>query len=244
MTCFNKILMATAAASAVAYAGPASPVPPAISEGWAEQRNHMIESQIIARGIKDPAVIDALRNVPRERFIPETDRPLAYGDHPVPIGHGQTISQPYIVAYMTELLQVRPGHRVLEIGTGSGYQAAVLARMTDTVHTIEIVEPLHRRASAILPGFGIPTDRIVLGDGYAGLPDEAPFDRIIVTAAPPKVPQPLIDQLAPGGRMVVPVGPTGETQQLLLITRDQDGRVQRTADLFVRFVPMTGEAQK
>ena len=206
------------------------------------ERETMVRTQIEARGVKDAAVLDALRRVPRQEFVPAGVRAQAYADHPLPIGERQTISQPYIVGFMSELLQVKPGHRVLEIGTGSGYQAAVLAELGAEVYTIEIVEKLAATARTVLQRLGYEKIRVHAGDGYQGWPDAAPFDRIIVTAAPPQVPQPLIDQLKPGGRLVVPEGVND--QDLVLYTKTKDGKLQRERVLPVRFVPMTGRAQK
>ena len=209
---------------------------------FATEREGMVRTQIEARGVKDAAVLAAMRRVPRHEFVPADVRAQAYADHPLPIGERQTISQPYIVGFMTELLQVKPGHRVLEIGTGSGYQAAVLAELGADVYTIEIVEKLAATARSVLQRLGYDRIRVRAGDGYQGWPDAAPFDRIIVTAAPPEVPQPLIDQLKPGGRLVVPEGV--HDQDLVLYTKTADGKLQRERVLPVRFVPMTGQAQK
>src|SRR5688572_23731597 len=169
-------------------------------------RERMIETQIVARDVRDAAVLQAMRRVPRHLFVPDDLRPFAYDDRPLPIGRGQTISQPYIVAYMTEALQLTPAHTVLEIGTGSGYQAAVLAEIVKQVYSIEIVPDLAESARRALAEAGYRNVEIRSGNGYLGWPDRAPFDRIIVTAAPPEIPQPLVDQLAAGGIMVVPVG--------------------------------------
>ncbi len=205
------------------------------------KRNSMVDSQIRARGVSDQRVLDALRRIPRHEFVPEPYTAAAYEDSPLPIGLNQTISQPYIVGYMTDELDVQPGSKVLEIGTGSGYQAAVLAELTDQVFTIEIVPELARRARETLQRLGYRNVKVLAGDGYRGWPSEAPFDRIIVTAAPDHVPQPLVDQLAVGGRMIIPVG--DYYQQMTIITRTERGVVQqKTID--VRFVPMTGEAEK
>lgn len=186
----------------------------------------------------DPDVLAALRRVPRHLFVPEEERAHAYRNEPLQIGHGQTISQPFIVGFMTHLLELEPDHRVLEIGTGSGYQAAVLAEMGARVWSIEIVEPLARSAAATLARLGYANVTVRAGDGYAGWPDEAPFDRIIVTAAAPHVPQPLVDQLRPGGRMVIPVARGREGDELMLVTKDRGGRVRTRALLPVRFVPL------
>jgi protein-L-isoaspartate(D-aspartate) O-methyltransferase len=209
---------------------------------YAAERASMVRDQIQARDVRDGAVLAALRRVPRHEFVPASVRSQAYADHPLPIGEGQTISQPYIVALMTELLHVSPGQRVLEIGTGSGYQAAVLADLGVEVYTIEIVEKLATTARALLERLGYRKVHVRAGDGYRGWPDAAPFDRIIVTAAPPQVPQPLIDQLKPGGRLVVPEG--DRDQDLVLYTKSADGTLRREKVLPVRFVPMTGEAQR
>lgn len=205
-------------------------------------REAMVSEQIAARGVKDPAVLRALRTVPRHEFVPAEFRRRAYGDHPLPIGEDQTISQPYIVALMTELAGVKRGSRVLEIGTGSGYQAAVLAELGAEVWTIEIIEPLGRRAAEDLRRTGYDKVHCRIGDGYAGWPEAAPFDAIIITAAPPKVPQPLLDQLKPGGRLVVPEGE--HDQELVVYRKDEAGRVRREFTEHVRFVPMTGKAQE
>ncbi|HEX8191568.1 MAG TPA: protein-L-isoaspartate(D-aspartate) O-methyltransferase [Allosphingosinicella sp.] len=185
----------------------------------------------------DRAVVDALRRVPRHLFVPDGVRAEAYQDRPLPIGHEATISAPTIVALMTQLLDVSPEQRVLEIGTGSGYQAAILSGLVREVYSIDIVEPLAASAAARLAELGYANVTVRAGDGYAGWPEHAPFDRIIVTAAAPHVPQPLIDQLRPGGRMVIPVG-AGEDEQLMLVTKDASGRVSRRAILPVRFVPL------
>lgn len=200
-------------------------------------RDAMVRRQIEARGVKDPAVLEAMRSVPRHLFVPASVRDHAYADHPLPIGFQQTISQPYIVALMTELAAPRADHRVLEIGTGSGYQAAILAKIVAEVYSIEIVEPLARQAQQTLQALQFDNVQVKAGDGYLGWPDQAPFDSIIVTAAPPRIPQPLLDQLKVGGRMVIPVGES--YQELLVITRTETGFQQRKT-IPVRFVPMTG----
>lgn len=212
----------------------------AANDAWASRRHAMVAHQIAARGVRDGAVLDAMRAVPRHRLVPEDVRSYAYEDTPLPIGWGQTISQPYIVALMTELAAVRPGHRVLEVGTGSGYQAAVLAQMGAEVYTIEIVEPLAERAARDLLDLGYTNVHVRAGDGYVGWPEVAPFDSVIVTAGATHVPQPLIDQLKPGGRMVIPVGETLHTQSLRLLIKQNDGSVQERDMLPVRFVPLTG----
>jgi protein-L-isoaspartate(D-aspartate) O-methyltransferase len=203
-----------------------------------EARMAMVEQQIRERGVTAPRVLDAMRTVPRERFVPPELADRAYADSPLPIGQGQTISQPYIVAYMTEVLDVSPSHRVLEIGTGSGYQAAVLAELAREVYTIEIVPELARRATATLKALGVKNVQVREGDGYAGWPDRAPFDRIMVTAAPEEIPKPLLDQLARGGRLVTPVGGQGQTQWITIVDKTENGLVQRRT-IAVQFVPFT-----
>jgi protein-L-isoaspartate(D-aspartate) O-methyltransferase len=195
----------------------------------------MVETQLAGRDIKDPRVLDAMRRVPRHRFVPEREQGSAYDDTPLPIGEGQTISQPYIVAYMTQVIEPRPTDRVLEIGTGSGYQAAVLAGLVKEVYTIEIVSSLAARAKAVFDELGYANIRTRVGDGYAGWPDAAPFDKIVVTAAPDQVPQTLVDQLGENGIMVVPVG-RGD-QIMTVLRRTKDGVVRRET-IPVRFVPM------
>jgi protein-L-isoaspartate(D-aspartate) O-methyltransferase len=185
-----------------------------------------------------PRVRAALGKVERHRLVPPEQANLAYRNHPLPIGHSQTISQPYIVALSTDLLVPEPGHVVLEVGTGSGYQAAVLAEIVKQVYTIEIVEPLGRAAESRLAALGYKNVEVRIGDGYKGWPEKAPFDGIVVTAAAPRVPQVLVDQLKPGGRMVIPIGERWEVQQLLLIVRNADGTLQQKNVLPVRFVPL------
>jgi protein-L-isoaspartate(D-aspartate) O-methyltransferase len=187
----------------------------------------------------DPAVLRAMREVPRHLFVPEEVRRFAYQNRPLPIGHEQTISQPYIVALMTHLLKPAPGDSVLEVGTGSGYQAAILSRLVSRVRTIEIVEPLATQAGARLRDLGYSNVEVRNGDGYAGWPEHAPFDRIIVTAGADHIPRPLIDQLRPGGRMVIPLGRNPGSLELTLVQKDSSGRVRRKALLPVRFVPLT-----
>jgi protein-L-isoaspartate(D-aspartate) O-methyltransferase len=215
--------------------------PAAAADLLASAREAMVRDQIEERGVRDPAVLAAMRAVPRHELVPAGVRDQAYEDHPLPIGHDQTISQPYIVALMTELAEVKRGERVLEVGTGSGYQAAVLASLGAEVYSIEIVEPLARRATADLERLGYRV-KVRAGDGYRGWPAAAPFDAIIVTAAPPRIPKPLVDQLAKGGRMVIPVG--DNYQELRVLTRDESGAVREEPVTGVRFVPMTGEAQE
>jgi protein-L-isoaspartate(D-aspartate) O-methyltransferase len=224
-----------ALALAAACSAPAAVRSDASEADYREARLRMVEQQIRARGITDARVLEAMRRVPRHRFVPEPLRNLAYEDTPLPIGAGQTISQPYIVAYMTEALAVEPEHRVLEIGTGSGYQAAVLAEIAREVYTIEIVPELASRAERVLRELGYRNVHVRTGDGYLGWPERAPFPRIVLTAAPPEVPQTLVDQLGPGGRMVVPVG---DTFQVMTIVTKTDRGIQRRETIPVRFVPM------
>lgn len=198
-------------------------------------------SREIGRTRLDPGVLEAIGNVPRHEFVPQRYRDRAYLNRPLPIGHGQTISQPYIVAIMTELLNVGSEDVVLEVGTGSGYQAAVLAEIVEHVHTIEIVQPLAVTAERRLARLGYDNVSVTHGDGYYGLPDQAPFDAIIVTAAAGRVPPPLLRQLARGGRMLVPVGDPFSVQHLMLIEKDAKGRISTRQILPVRFVPLTGE---
>jgi protein-L-isoaspartate(D-aspartate) O-methyltransferase len=208
---------------------------------FARKRETMVRGQIEARGINDPSTLAAMRTVPRHEFVPPPVGHLAYEDYPLPIGLDQTISQPYIVAFMIEALMIGPGDRVLEIGTGSGYQAAVLGEITEEVFSIEILCELEERARRDLDRLGYQHVKTMCGDGYQGWPDHAPFDAIVVTASPDHVPQPLIDQLKVGGRLVIPVG--SHTQELIRITRTADD-VERERLLGVRFVPMTGEAEE
>lgn len=199
--------------------GPTTDVLGAAADPFVEARRAMVDGQIRARGIDDERVLRAMLAVPRHRFVSARHERQAYGDHPLPIGYGQTISQPYIVALMSAEAAVRPGARVLEIGTGSGYQAAVLAELTDQVYTIEIIEPLAREAAQRLRDLGYAGVRTRIGDGYLGWPEAAPFDAILVTAAPDHVPPPLARQLKEGGRIIVPVGPPGLVQTLWRITK-------------------------
>jgi protein-L-isoaspartate(D-aspartate) O-methyltransferase len=204
-------------------------------------REKMVETQIKARGVRDPRVLSALLKVERHRFVPEEYLNSAYSDQPLPIGEGQTISQPYIVALMTELLELKGDEKVLEIGTGSGYQAAILAEVAKEVYTIEIIESLASMAKKLLLELGYQNIKVKAGDGYLGWPEVAPFDAIIVTAAPDHIPKPLIEQLKEGGRMVVPVGTY--TQELKKIVK-QSGKIETTDVIPVIFVPMTGEGVK
>jgi protein-L-isoaspartate(D-aspartate) O-methyltransferase len=205
-----------------------------------EARLAMVEHQLVSRGIRDSRVLEAMRRVPRHRFVPADQRSAAYRDGPLSIGRGQTISQPYIVALMTELLCPEPSMHVLEVGTGSGYQTAVLAHVVDRVDSLEILPDLARRAEALLAELALSNVRVRVGDGYGGWPERSPFDGIIVTAAPVEVPQPLLDQLAPGGRLVVPIG--RGSQDLVVIHRTECG-LRRRSVAPVRFVPMTGRAE-
>ncbi len=208
---------------------------------WDEQRRRMVDEQLRARDIRDQRVLDAMREIPRHLFIPEPQRSSAYGDFPVSIGHSQTISQPYIVAFMTQALDLAPDHKVLEIGTGSGYQAAVLSRLVTAVYTMEIVAPLAESARATLSGLGYANIHVKTGNGYLGWPEEAPFDRIMVTAAPDEVPPALVQQLKIGGRMAIPVGT--DVQELRILRRTATG-METLETLPVRFVPMTGKPVK
>jgi protein-L-isoaspartate(D-aspartate) O-methyltransferase len=205
---------------------------------WEAARARMVDEQIRSRDVRSPAVLDAMRRVPRHLFVPEAERRSAYTDYPLPIGFGQTISQPYIVAFMTDALEVAKDHRVLEIGTGSGYQAAILGELAGEVFTIEIVAELADRARQTLTELGYKNINVRAGNGYAGWPEEAPFDRVMVTAAPDQVPQALVDQLKPDGLIAIPVG-TGE--QLLQIMRRTPSGLTTIKTLPVRFVPMTGK---
>ena len=210
------------------------------SDSFSAKRLEMVEKQIKRRGVTEPGVLGAMIEVRRHLFVPDSLRQQAYVDSPLSIGSGQTISQPYIVALMTSLLELEKGDRVLEIGTGSGYQAAVLARLVDEVYTIEIRETLGKRAEQTLADLGYENVHVRIGDGYKGWPEKAPFDGIIVTAAPERIPQPLLEQLKVGGRLVIPVG--AFFQDLLVITRTVDGFEERK-EAPVRFVPMIGEVE-
>jgi protein-L-isoaspartate(D-aspartate) O-methyltransferase len=214
---------------------------PPVSD-FAAQRQRMVERQLVIRGINDAPVLAAMAKVQREEFVPPDSRAASYEDGPLPIGYGQTISQPYIVAFMTEQLRPKPSDRVLEVGTGSGYQAAILAELVSEVYSIEIVEPLAKGAEATLQRLGYKNVHVKSGDGYKGWPEQGPFDAIIVTCAPDKVPQPLVDQLKDDGRMVIPVGDKF-AQQLYLLEK-KNGQLKQSATLPVRFVPMTSEGEK
>jgi protein-L-isoaspartate(D-aspartate) O-methyltransferase len=203
----------------------------------------MVERQIRQRGVADTRVLTAMETIPRERFVPPGARSQAYDDVPLAIGFNQTISQPYIVAYMTEVLDVRDSHRVLEIGTGSAYQAAVLGKLAREVWTIEIVPELAASASDLLRGLGLNNVHVRLGDGYSGWPEQAPFDRIMATAAPDEIPAPLIEQLAVGGRLVIPVGSQGGPQWMMVVERSSNGVVQNRT-IPVQFVPLTRDRKQ
>lgn len=231
-------LVLACASQAASEARDAAADTSAKAASFAAQREDMVERQIRARGIRDPEVLRAMRSVPRHEFVPASARSFAYADAPLPIGQEQTISQPFIVAYMTEAAEIGRGERVLEIGTGSGYQAAVLAEIAREVYSIEIVPELAVRARATLERLGYRNVRARTGNGYLGWPEHAPYDAILVTAAPEEVPRALVDQLAVGGRMVVPVG--AEYQQMTLIERTRQGVLEWTT-IPVRFVPMTGK---
>lgn len=219
--------------------------PPVFTERMNE-RNRMVReiSSHFYIPVKDKSVLDALRNAPRHEFVPENLQGKAYDNSPLPIGYGQTISQPLIVGHMTELLEIEPGDKILEIGTGSGYQAAVLAELTPNVYTIEIVPELAKRASQTLKNLGYTQIKTKTGDGYAGWEEYAPYDGIIVTCAPEDIPQPLIDQLKPGGVIVIPVGEKGQTQMLVVVRKGKHGGIFKEKQFPVRFVPMTGTAEE
>ncbi len=205
------------------------------------QRSNMVDNQLIRRGITDSDVLSVMWSTPRHQFVPRNLREQAYSDGPLPIGLDQTISQPYIVALMTELLHPFPEAKVLEIGTGSGYQAAVLSPLVQEVFTIEILPGLAERAATLLDSLGYSNITVRAGDGYQGWPEEAPFDRIIVTAAPEEIPPKLIEQLRPGGIMVLPCGPQWWSQELLVVSKDRKGNISKERILAVRFVPMVHE---
>lgn len=211
------------------------------TDNFVEKRKSMVEYQIKARGVTDTLVLNAMLKVERHLFVPENSQNRAYEDEPLPIGHGQTISQPYIVAYMTEQIDLDESEKVLEIGTGSGYQAAVLSEIAKEVYTIEIVPELAAKAAEVLKKLSYNNVHVRTGDGYLGWPEAAPFDAIIVTAAPAHIPQPLVDQLKIGGRMIIPVGEFN--QDLILLERTKEG-IEEKKKIPVRFVPMTGEAEE
>jgi len=236
------LCLAAAGCNAEQPAAPAVTVRPAV-ESFATEREEMVQLQLKRRGITNEQVLAAMTRVPRHELVPAELQSRAYDDQPLPIGHDQTISQPYIVAFMTQVLQPQPDDTVLEVGTGSGYQAAVLGELVKEVCTIEIVEPLGRRATADLARLGYTNVLVRVGDGYQGWPERAPFDAIIVTCSPDHIPQPLIDQLKDGGRMIIPVGDIRRGQELILLKK-RGAEIVRRAVLPVRFVPMTGRAQE
>jgi protein-L-isoaspartate(D-aspartate) O-methyltransferase len=239
----RRLLAALAAVLALGLAPAGGAAAGSQEDDCAAARHRMVE-QIRGRGVSDPAVLAALEAVPRHRFVAADRQAEAYADHPLPIGDGQTISQPYMVALMTSLLELRPGARVLEIGTGSGYQAAVLSQVAEEVYTIEILTPLADRSRRTLADLGFRNVQVRNGDGFKGWPEAAPFDGILVTAAPPSIPEPLLRQLKVGSRLVIPVGVPGAIQNLLVLTKRSDGGFDRANVMPVRFVPMTGEAQR
>jgi len=232
----RKTLIAAVSAVAFLAAGRAE-------KEFRKEREAMVRDQIAARGVRDARVLEAMRRVPRHLFVPEQNRARAYGDHPLPLGRGQTISQPYIVAFMTECLALKPGEKVLEVGTGSGYQSAVLACLTDRVFSVEIDGELARRAGATLRELGFGAVRVREGDGFFGWPEEAPFDAVIVTCGVGCVPPPLVEQLGEGGRLIIPVEKRPLSQTLTLVSK-KNGKTAVRELLDVLFVPMTGEAQK
>lgn len=217
---------------------PLQPLDPPSEQTFTRLRSEMVDQQIRPRGIKDARVLDAIATVPRHRFVPAASQVWAYCDEPIPIGYGQTISQPYIVAFMTEKADIPPAGKVLEVGTGSGYQAAILGELADEVYSLEVVPQLAKQARATLNQLGYRYIQVKQGNGYQGWPEHAPYDAILVTAAPTSVPSPLIDQLAPGGKLVIPVG--GSSQTLLVMTRTPHGVITEYT-IPVRFVSMIGE---
>ena len=212
-------------------------IPALEPDDYTRLREHMVKQQIMARGVEDPRVLEAMRKVPRHLFVPEKYRAFSYRDHPLPIGQGQTISQPYIVAFMTEALDLKPDEKVLEIGTGCGYQAAILAELVKEVYTIEIVEKLGKRAQRTLEMLGYKNIHVKIGDGYKGWPEKAPFDAVIVTCAPEQIPEALVQQLNDGGRMIIPVGKAGAIQELVRAVKKK-GKLKKKEVMRVRFVPM------
>lgn len=216
--------------------------PPSFTERE-DDRREMVEEQLMSRDINDQEVLEAMREVPRHLLVPEQNRNRAYSDNPLPIGNGQTISQPYIVAFMTQILNLDRGDKVLEIGTGSGYQAAVLSHITPEVYSIEIIEALGNRAKQDLSELGYSNIDVKIADGYYGWEEQSPFDAIIVTAAAGHIPSPLVQQLKPGGTIVIPIGGPYQTQTLMKVTKSDSGEIQTESLMAVRFVPMTGEAQ-
>ncbi len=240
----SSALLSLLLLAGAAFARDEDPYARARAQMVAEIRSVAATAGVPDRRRLSPAVLDAMGRVPRHRFVPAALRGLAYADRPLPIGEGQTISEPFIVALMTDLLEPAPGDVVLEVGTGSGYQAAVLSGLVGKVHSIEIVEPLAQQAAERLAELGYGNVVVRQGDGYAGWPEAAPFDGIIVTAGADHVPKPLTEQLKPGGRMVIPVGPAGGNQQLLLIAKRPDGTLRRRMVIPVRFVPFTREKER
>ncbi len=210
-------------------------------DSYMPKREQMVEYQIISRGVKDERVLKAMREVPRHEFVPDRVKTFAYEDHPLPIGENQTISQPYIVAFMTELLELKGNEKILELGSGSGYQAAILSRVSGEVYTIEIIEPLAERARKTLEDLGFSNVHVKRADGFNGWPEEAPFDRIIITFAVPEIPPPLIQQLAEGGILVAP---EGDWHQEIVILRKENGKIKKERSIPVRFVPMLREKDK
>lgn len=248
-TVLSLALVLLTACTAVTPTTTPSPAATPLASGdeaaFAQERERMVIETIERRGVTDEDVLRAMRAVPRHLFVPEDERNWAYGDYPLPIGYGQTISQPYIVALMTELLELKEGDKVLEIGTGSGYQAAILAEIPGVeVYTIEVVSPLAERARQQLESLGYTNVHCKEADGYYGWPEHGPFDAIIVTAAPDHMPQPLADQLAEGGRIVIPIGPPGGYQTLWKFVKQPDGELQAFNMGGVAFVPLTGEGMK
>jgi len=237
----SRAITVSAVIVAAAACGRSSRSPEPGPDPYQVRRAALVD-ELAGDGIDDRRVLDAMRKVPRHELVPADERASAYQDRPLPIGEGQTISQPFVVARMTEAAALEPGDRVLEVGTGSGYQAAVLGELVAEVYTIEIVEPLGVRARADLQRLGYRNVHVRIGDGYKGWPEHAPFDAILITAAPPEIPPPLLAQLAVGGRLVAPVGETDDVQDLVVVTRTRDGYRRQVIDQ-VRFVPMTGEAQ-
>jgi len=239
--CFVFVVAMSLMVSTCKSESRSNPVPEKKQDIYYKDRMDMVSRQIERRGVTDTLVLHAMRSVPRHKFVSKSQEPRAYDDNPLSIGHQQTISQPYIVALMTGLLKLEGGERILEIGTGSGYQAAVLAEICDSVYTIEIICPLAERAERILKDLKYDNIKVICGDGYRGYEDAAPFDCVIVTAAPTKVPQPLLDQLKVGGRLVIPVG---EYYQYLKVFVKTESGIEEQTDIPVRFVPMTGEVEE
>ena len=223
-----------------------APTPTAqqVSDERLEARMEMVERQIRRRGVTDQDVLDAMERVSRHEFVPPQHQSRAYADHPLPIGYGQTISQPYIVGYMTELLELDEESKVLEIGTGSGYQAAVAAELAGQVYSIEIIKALGESGRQRLKELGYKNVQVEVADGYYGWPEKGPFEAIIVTASSSHIPEPLIEQLKPGGRLVIPLGSAWRAQELVLVSKGADGTLQSRGVMGVRFVPMVGKAQE